>query len=164
LQHSFGFTPAEVGTMMAAWPLVMIFVAPAAGLLSDKVPAGILGGIGMTVAASALALIAFLPAVPTHSDVMWRMALGGIGFGMFMTPNARLIVGSVPIARAASVGGFVSMSRLTGQTLGATLAAALLGLHLGGGPVPALISCGLAVAAGLLSVARLTPVGSRATE
>jgi MFS transporter, DHA2 family, multidrug resistance protein len=164
LQHGYGFAPAEVGTMMAAWPLVMIFVAPAAGLLSDKVPAGILGGIGMTIAASALALIAFLPEAPTHADVMWRMALGGIGFGLFLTPNARLIVGSVPIARAASVGGFVSMTRLTGQTLGATLAAALLGLHLGSGPVPPLISCGLAVIAGILSVARLTPLGRTTTE
>jgi MFS transporter, DHA2 family, multidrug resistance protein len=164
LQHSYGFVPVEVVTMMAAWPLVMIFVAPAAGLLSGQEPAGILGGIGMAVAATALALIAFLPAAPTHADVMWRMALGGVGFGLFLTPNARLIVGSVPISRAATVGGFVSMTRLTGQTLGATLTATLLGLHLGGGPVPALISCGLVVVAGVLSVARLTSAGSRAAE
>jgi MFS transporter, DHA2 family, multidrug resistance protein len=162
LQHSYGFTPAEVGVIIAAWPLVMIVVAPLAGMLADKFPASALGGIGMTIAALAFALIAFLPAVPTQVDIMVRLALCGIGFGLFLTPNARLLVGSVPRERAASMGGFVSMTRLTGQTLGATLTAALLGLHLGDGPAPALLACGLAVAAGLCSAARLTPAANAA--
>jgi MFS transporter, DHA2 family, multidrug resistance protein len=164
LQNDFSFSPAAIGAVMAAWPLIMIVVAPAAGLLSDKVPAGILGGIGMAIAALALVLIAFVPDASSPFDFMWRMALGGIGFGLFLTPNARLLVGSVPKARAASMGGFVAMTRLTGQTLGATLTASLLGLHFGDGPVPALISSGLAVVAGLCSIARLTPFARGTAE
>jgi DHA2 family multidrug resistance protein-like MFS transporter len=157
LQHEFGFVPSQVGAMMAPWPLTTMFVAPAAGALSDRIPAGLLGGIGMALATVALALLAFLPAHPDYFDVAWRMALCGAGFGLFLSPNGRLIVGSAPRERAASVGGLISTNRMVGQTLGATLVAALLALGLGLGPVPGLLAAGLALVAGLCSLARLGP-------
>ena len=114
----------------------------------------------MIVAESGLALMAYLPPELTAYDAMWRMALCGIGFAFFLTPNARLIVSSVPFDRAATIGGFVAMTRLTGQTLGATLTALLLAAHLGNGSAPALISCGLAIVSGVFSVLRLSPTVS----
>lgn len=155
LQEHYGFTPSEVGAVITPWPLGMMVVAPIAGMLSDRFPAGALGGFGMAIATAALLLLAYLPADATHIDIVWRMALAGIGYGLFLAPNARLIVGSAPIERAASAGGLVSTTRLTGQTLGATLLATLLRIDLGSGRTPALISAGLAVIAGLCSVARL---------
>jgi DHA2 family multidrug resistance protein-like MFS transporter len=157
LQHGYGFSPGEVGAVIAPWPMTTMFVAPAAGALSDKVPAGLLGGIGMGIATVALVLLAMLPAHPTHIDVAWRMALCGAGFGLFLSPNARLIVGSAPRLRAASAGGLISTTRLTGQTVGATLVASLLAAGWGEGPVPPFVSTGLTVIAGLCSLARLNP-------
>ena len=61
LEHGYGFAPSAVGAMIAPWPLTTMFVAPAAGTLSDRVPAGLLGGIGMAIAVVALLLLAFLP-------------------------------------------------------------------------------------------------------
>jgi len=156
-EHDFGFTPSEVGALIAPWPLTVMFVAPAAGALSDRVPAGLLGGIGMALATAALVLLAWLPAHPTYVDVAWRMMLCGGGFGLFLSPNARVIIGSAPRERAASAGGLISTTRMVGQTLGATLFAALLALGLGGGPAPALAAAGLAFIAGLCSLARLNP-------
>lgn len=157
LQHNFGFSPSEVGAMMAPWPLTTLFIAPLAGTLSDKYPAGLLGGIGMTIAIAGLVSLAFLPPHPAWFDIAWRMSLSGAGFGLFMSPNARLIVGSSPRERAASAGGLISTIRLVGQTTGATLVAALLALGIGGGSAPALIAASLALVAGLCSVARLNP-------
>jgi DHA2 family multidrug resistance protein-like MFS transporter len=157
LEHVYGFSPSEVGAMIAPWPLTTMFVAPAAGALSDRVPAGLLGGIGMAIAAIALAAIALLPAHPTYIDVAWRMILCGAGFGLFLSPNARLIIGSAPRERAASAGGLISTTRMTGQTLGATLVATLLAFGLGGGRVPAFTAAALAFIAGLCSLARLNP-------
>ncbi len=157
LERGFGFTPSEVGAMIAPWPLTTLFVAPTAGALSDRIPAGLLGGIGMALATTALLLLAFLPADPDYFDIAWRMMLCGAGFGLFLSPNARLIIGSVPRERAASAGGMIATTRLTGQTVGATLVAALLAFGLGGGPAPALIAAGLALVAGLCSIARLNP-------
>ena len=157
LEHSFGFSPQQVGAMMAPWPLTILFVAPLAGTLSDRYPAGLLGGMGMTLAVAALVLLAFLPTHPAWFDVAWRMSLCGGGFGLFMSPNGRLIIGSSPKERAASAGGLISTIRLVGQASGATLVAALLALGIGGDRTPPLVAAGLALVAGLCSVARLNP-------
>ncbi len=155
--HALGYSAAAIGVAIAPWPLTNMVVAPLAGFLSDRIPAGILGGIGMAVSITALLLLATLPADPSLFDIAWRMALCGSGFGTFLPPNARLIVGSAPRERAAAAGGMVSTVRLAGQTTGATLVAALLALGVGQGSVPPLVAAGLALVAGLCSLARLRP-------
>jgi len=160
LQKEFGYTPSQVGAVISPWPLAMMIIGPTASILSDRVPSGLLGGMGMAVATTALLLIAYLPVDATYFDIAWRMALAGAGFGLFLGPNARLVVSSAPIKRAASAGGLVSTTRLTGQTLGATLIATLLAMNVGG-RIPAFICAGLALIAGLCSVARLKPTLSK---
>jgi MFS transporter, DHA2 family, multidrug resistance protein len=157
LQHGYGLSPSQVGAMIAPWPLTTMIVAPSAGALSDRYPAGLLGGFGMAIATTGLLLLAYLPPAPHYGDIAWRMALTGAGFGLYLSPNARLIVGSAPRARAASAGGLISTTRLTGQTLGATLVAALLALGLGTSRAPALIAAGLTIVAAICSLARLRP-------
>ncbi len=157
LTHAYGFSAAEVGAAIAPWPLTNMIVAPLAGWLSDRVPAGLLGGIGMAISITALALIAYMPADPSYFDIAWRMALCGSGFGTFLPPNARLIIGSAPRERAAAAGGLVSTVRLVGQTTGATLVAALLAFGVGASSTPPLVAAGLALVAGLCSLARLRP-------
>ena len=143
--------------MLAPWPLTTMIVAPIAGSLSDRYPAGMLGGIGMVIATAALVLLSFLPEHPQYFDVAWRMALCGAGFGLFLSPNARLIIGSAPRERAASAGGLVSTTRLVGQTMGATGVATMLAFGFGTSFIPPLIACGLTVAAGICSLSRLRP-------
>jgi DHA2 family multidrug resistance protein-like MFS transporter len=155
LQQQYGWQPFEVGAVIAPWPAAMAFTGPLAGTLSDRFPAGALGGIGMTIAVAAMLLLAFLPSNPTHTDLVWRMALCGVGYGLFLSPNARLIIHSSSRERAASAGGLIGTTRLTGQTLGATLLAALLSAGVGRGPAPALAAALLALIAGVCSVARL---------
>jgi DHA2 family multidrug resistance protein-like MFS transporter len=157
LQHTFGFSPSEIGAVISPWPLGMMALGPLAGILSDRIPAGLLGSAGMLVAAVALVLLAFLPADAEHVAIAWRMALAGAGFGLFLAPNSRLILGSAPQNRVASAGGMISTTRLTGQALGATVVAGLLAANLGAGGTPALVAAGLAFVAGVCSIARLRP-------
>lgn len=157
LTHQFGWTAAEVGAAIAPWPLTNMIVAPLAGWLSDRIPAGLLGGIGMAISITALLLIAFLPPDASYFDIAWRMALCGSGFGTFLPPNARLIIGSAPQVRAAAAGGLVGTVRLLGQTTGATVVALLLALSVGAGSAPALVAAALALVAGLCSIVRLHP-------
>jgi DHA2 family multidrug resistance protein-like MFS transporter len=155
LQREYGFSPGAVGSIITPWPLGMMVVAPLAGVFSDRYPAGLLGGIGMGIASVGLLSFAFLPAHLGSMDLIWRMALCGMAFGLFLAPNARVIIHSAPPGRAASAGGLISTTRLTGQTLGATLIAALLSMGLGGGRAPACAAASLAALAGVLSVSRL---------
>ena len=155
LQEQFGFSPGEIGAVIAPWPLSMMVTAPIAGILSDRFHAGLLGGIGMAIATAGMVLLANLPEGASHWDIAWRMSLCGTGYGMFLSPNARLVIASAPLARAASAGGLISTNRLVGQALGATLLAALLAVGYGSDNTPAIIATALTFLAGLCSIARL---------
>ena len=157
-EQVYGFAPAEVGLLLLPFPLTMLFVAPAAGWLSDKMAATKLGVTGMSVAIVALLLLAFLPAAPSAFDIGWRLSLAALGFGLFFAPNSRLIIGRAPRDRAAAAGGLLSTSRLMGQTLGAALVGLLLAMGSGLGPVPMLAACGFAVLAAGCSLTRFVSV------
>ncbi len=126
-QSIMGFAPAEVGMLMMPWPLATGVAAPLAGRLSDRYSPAILGGIGLAALAAGLAALALLPAHPQIPDIAWRMALCGAGFGFFQTPNNRTLITSAPKARSGSASGMLGTARLTGQTIGAALAALMHG-------------------------------------
>ncbi len=141
LQAVYGLSPAEIGTIMAAWPLTMMIVAPFAGYLSDRAPQGLLGGLGMVLSCTAFLLMANLPpSFPGYALLIGPLMLGGVGSGLFLAPNAHLILSSAPPARSASAGAMISTTRLLGSALGATLLAGLLANGLGLGPAPALMA------------------------
>ncbi|MEY2458115.1 MAG: transporter, family, multidrug resistance protein, partial [Acidimicrobiaceae bacterium] len=123
-----GRSQVETGFFMTPWPLVVAVMAPIAGRLSDRYPAGILGGLGLALLGVGMALLAMLPANPAVADIVWRMAVCGCGFGFFQTPNMKALMSSAPAGRSGSASGIVATARLTGQTIGAALAALCFGL------------------------------------
>jgi DHA2 family multidrug resistance protein-like MFS transporter len=161
LQQGLHFTPAGTGAVLAIWPLVAMFVAPTSGLLSDRFPAAVLGAIGMVIAIAGLVGLALLPAAPTRLDLAWRIMLCGVGFGMFHSPNVRQIIASAPRPRIAAAGALTTTTRGASQTLGATVAGALLAAGLGNGPAAGLVAAGLAGVAGICSLIVLRPRSAR---
>ncbi|MFK7975194.1 MAG: MFS transporter [Halioglobus sp.] len=155
LQKQFGFSPSDVGAAVAPFPLAMMITAPLSGMLSDKYHPGTLGGIGMAIATVGMLLLVWLPVDATQFDIAWRMGICGLGYGLFLSPNAKLVISAAPIARAASAGGLISTNRLGGQALGAALVAALLAAGHGYDSTPAMVGAVLTFFAGVCSVARL---------
>jgi len=164
LQDGYGLSPGEVGAVIAAWPLTMMLAGPVAGALSDRTPRGLLGAIGMTLTTAALVSMSMLPAEPTYFDFAWRMMLGGAGFGFFMSPNAHLMLRLTPPDRTASAGALVSTTRLTGQTLGATLITVIFAFQLGQFAGAPLIAAGLTLTAALCSLAQLALTDANTTR
>ncbi|MEO7241281.1 MAG: MFS transporter, partial [Variovorax sp.] len=156
----------ETGLLITAWPLAIVVVAPIAGRLIGRYPAGLLGGIGLTLLAIGLAMLAHLPSQPTDAAIVWRLALCGAGFGLFQPPNNHTIVTAAPLHRSGGAGGMQSSARLVGQTLGAALLAAIFNAHDAddaSGSLFALgVAAGLAGIAGLFSSLRLR--GGRTTS
>jgi DHA2 family multidrug resistance protein-like MFS transporter len=118
-----GRSQVETGFFMTPWPLVVAVMAPIAGRLSDRYPAGILGSLGLALLGVGMALLAMLPASPHVADIVWRMAICGFGFGFFQAPNLKALMSSAPPGRSGGASGIVATARLTGQTIGAALAA-----------------------------------------
>ena len=109
----------QIGLLITPWPIAIAFVAPVAGRLVERYPAGLLGGIGLLLFAGGLGMLAFLPAHPATLDVVWRMALSGAGFGLFQAPNNRTMIAAAPRERSGGASGMLGTARLLGQTIGA---------------------------------------------
>jgi len=163
LQNGFGMSQVETGFLMTPWPLVIVFVAPVAGMLADRYSAGLLGGIGLAILTVGLVLLATVGAHPTPLDVGWRMAVCGLGFGLFQSPNNRQMLSSAPRHRSGGASGMLGTARLTGQTLGAAFVALIFGVEPQRGAVIALsLAAVFAAAAAVVSMLRLA--GKRRVE
>lgn len=152
LQHTLGYSPAQAGLVLGAWPVVMMIAAPTAGMLSDRIRPGWLGSIGMAIAVCGTMSLAFLPDAPTHVDLIWRIALAGAGFGLFTSPTARLIISAAPMERAAPAGALSLTTRMIGLVFGSIAAAVFLAADHGSASAPPLFAAALALLAGLCSL------------
>jgi DHA2 family multidrug resistance protein-like MFS transporter len=155
-------TQVETGFFMTPWPLVVAIMAPIGGRLSDRYPVGILGGLGLGLLGLGMVLLATLPAAPGVANIVWRMMICGIGFGFFQTPNMRALMSSAPVGRSGSASGIVATARLTGQTIGAALAALCFGLAGRDGATLALaLGAGFAAIGSVMSFLRLVVAPQR---
>lgn len=167
LLETYGRSHFEAGLLITAWPLAIVVMAPVAGRLIGRYPDGLLGGIGLALLATGLALLAALPAQPTDVDIVWRMVLCGLGFGLFQSPNNHTIVTTPPAHRSGAASGMLGTARLTGQTLGAVMLAAIFSFwspHDGKAQVIALTlaACCAAVAAVCSTLRTRQPVAREA--
>ncbi len=113
----------QTGLLMTAWPVALGLAASLAGRLSDRVPVAVLGSVGLAVLSAGLALVAVMPVQASNIEISWRLAVCGAGFGLFQAPNNRIMLSAAPRVRAGAAGGMLATARLTGLTLGASLAA-----------------------------------------
>lgn len=156
LQMVSGFAPQQMGLMMMPWPLAVAVAAPISGRLADRHSPALLGGIGLVMLALGLLALGLLPAHPAIWDIAWRMMLCGLGFGMFQSPNNRLLIGSAPRARSGAANGMLGTARLTGQSVGAVLVAFLLAqFGLTGAGLALYLGAAFAAAAAAISLTRL---------
>ena len=150
-----GFGQVEIGLAMTPWPLAMAATAPVAGILCDRYPPSLVGAIGLAMSTTGLLLVAFLPPGAGEFDVVWRMALSGVGFGLFGPPNLRQIVAAAPKNRSGIVSGMIGTNRLTGQSIGAALAALVLNVALADANIVAMVlAATMTAVAAFFSLAR----------
>ncbi|PWC66142.1 multidrug MFS transporter [Azospirillum sp. TSH7] len=153
---------AESGLLMTPWPLVVALVAPISGRLADRYEPTRLAAAGLALFATGLALMALLPPDPSTLDMVWRMALAGFGFGLFQTPNNKVLVSSAPKERSGGASGIQATGRLLGQTLGAaTVGLVFTAIGKADGSVVVLwLGAGLCLVACLTGIFRRRPAAA----
>ena len=127
LQLALGLDPLRAGLLVAPTPFAMALLAPLTGWLSERFSAERLCAVGLAVNGAALVLLALLQIDATAFEVTAGLALLGIGMGIFQTPNNNLLMSSVPRHRLGIGSSVLSIVRSLGYSIGATLAATIVG-------------------------------------
>lgn len=153
LSSHFGLTPLATGFLITPLPVALAATAPVAGRLVNRFHAGWLGGAGLLILGLGSAVIAVSA---QKVGVGVGAALCGIGFGLFHSPNNRILLGDVPRARAGAATGLLAVARLLGQLAGAVLAAYLLRAFGQNSTAPFVTGALLAGAGAVISLSRVS--------
>ncbi|WP_193227624.1 MFS transporter [Aureimonas psammosilenae] len=119
---------SETGLLMTPWPIATAAAAFIAGRLADRFNPGKLSALGLALFAAGLVSLALMSIDPTDADLLWRLVLSGFGFGLFQTPNNKVLITSAPRERSGGASGIQSSARLVGQSMGVAFAAVIFGL------------------------------------
>jgi len=155
LSSLLGYGAAETGLLMTPWPVATAIIAPISARLTERFSSARISGIGSLVFAIGLCWLAFLPTHPTILEIVLPLALAGLGFGLFQSPNNKVMISSAPRARSGGASGVQSTARLLGQSAGAAAAAIIFGLTAGYNVMLTMgIATVFALAAAVLSIWR----------
>src|SRR5215208_3105578 len=136
LQGALGMSPLEAGLTMMPMSLMLMFVAPLSGRLSDRIGARWILTTGITLVTVGILLMTSQVSTTTN----WRtllpaLVITGTGMGMTFAPMTAAAMSQVPPRISGSASGILNTSRNIGQLLGiAVLGSVLqsrLGLHAG---------------------------------
>jgi len=125
-QIAQGYSPLEAGVRTLPWTLMPIFVAPVAGVLSDRIGGRPLLVVGMTMMAIGLAWVATI-ASPTTEYLLFvpGFILAGTGMSLFFAPTANLVLSAVRPAEEGRASGANNTIREVGGVFGVAVLASV---------------------------------------
>ena len=166
VQNILGYSPTKAGAVFLPMTLLIIFIAPVAGKLSDRFGGRWLMGGGMALLGISLL---FYQRAGLHTG-FWTlvpsMLLGGIGMALTMSPMTSVAMGSVPTDKAGVGSGVLNSFRQIGGALGIAVMGAIIASYLhapvrsplanqqfvDGLHMALLVSAGIAFAAAIVAV------------
>lgn len=116
-QYVRGWNAQMSGLILIITPIIMAFMAPNSGKLSDKIHPQKLAAIGMIIATVTLFILVFLDSNTPLYLIFIAMVLQGIGMGLFTSPNTNAIMSSVPPNETPNASAAQSAMRTIGQTM-----------------------------------------------
>ena len=131
LQYNKGMSPRDAGIVLVIQPIVMAFLSPYFGKLSDKIDAGKVASAGMAFSTSGLILLVFLNDQTSLIYILGTLVLLGLGFAMFSSPNTNAIMSSVEKKHYGIASGSVGTMRLVGQMFSMGITMLLFSVFMG---------------------------------
>ncbi|HET6507360.1 MAG TPA: DHA2 family efflux MFS transporter permease subunit [Baekduia sp.] len=129
-QTTQGLSPLESGLRVLPWTIMPMFVAPVAGLMSDRIGARPLMAGGLALQAIAIGWLATV-VTPTvaYSALIVPFVLAGTGMALVFAPAANSVLGSVRPEEAGQASGATNAIRELGGVLGVAILASVFTAH-----------------------------------
>jgi len=129
-QVTQGYSPLEAGLRTLPWTIMPMFVAPIAGMLSDRIGSRPLMTAGLTLQAGAIAWLASIstPSVP-YGDLVIPFMMAGAGMALVFAPAANAVLGAVRPEEAGQASGATNAIRELGGVLGVAVLASVFASH-----------------------------------
>ncbi len=121
-----GYTAFQTGIALIPMDLTLIVVGPISGRLSDRYGGRGLSTIGLAVTSLALLVFGTFSSETNPVTIAAALALAGFGIGLFRSPNASSVMGSVPPVRRGIGAGVRSTILNTSGVLSIPLALTLM--------------------------------------
>src|SRR4051794_27870684 len=125
MQNVLHYSALEAGIRFLPATVVIIFTAPVAGRLADRIGPRIPITVGLSLAALALYLQSNLTASSDYGNLLVPFMIMGLGMGLTMSPMSTAAMNSVSPDKAGVASGILSMSRMVGGTFGVAAIGAL---------------------------------------
>jgi EmrB/QacA subfamily drug resistance transporter len=123
-QVAQGYSPLEAGIRTLPWTAMPIFVAPVAGILSDRIGSRPLMATGLALQAAGLSWIALVTEPGTaYGMFVPGFVLTGSGMAMVFAPAANAVLGAVRPDEAGQASGATNTVREIGGVLGVAVLA-----------------------------------------
>src|SRR2546430_2369104 len=100
-----GYDPLHAGIFLIPLDATLIFIGPISGSLSDKWGARGLSTIGLVVASIGFFVLSLFDQTTPYVEIAVGLVLVGFGIGLFRSPNASSVMGSVPASKRGIASG-----------------------------------------------------------
>jgi EmrB/QacA subfamily drug resistance transporter len=126
LQYVMKLTPSFTGLLMMVSPIILAFVAPMSGYISDRVGSEVLTFVGLVGTSCGLFLMSNLNEYSYLGTLISFIAIMTMGNGMFQSPNNSLVMSTVDKSNLGIAGSVNALVRNLGMVFGISLSTALL--------------------------------------
>jgi len=126
LQYVMKLTPSFTGLLMMVSPIILAFVAPMSGYISDRVGSEVLTFVGLMGTSCGLFLMSNLNEYSYLGTLISFIAIMTMGNGMFQSPNNSLVMSTVDKSNLGIAGSVNALVRNLGMVFGISLSTALL--------------------------------------
>ena len=131
LQYIKAMSPNMAGMVMMSQPVMMAFLSPLTGRLSDRVEPRLLASAGLILNVTGYFLLS-RSGMDTHVIyIVLCLFTTGIGFSLFSSPNINAILGSVQREQLGIASGITSTVRVLGQMFGMAIITTIFALNMG---------------------------------
>jgi EmrB/QacA subfamily drug resistance transporter len=127
LQDVLGFSALKAGLTLAPASIIAMFVAPAAGRLTDRIGGKFILMTGLTMFATGMGWIVVIaqPSSPWY-DFLAPQVVAGIGIGCIFAPLTTIAMRDISPALAGAASGVFNTTRQVGTVIGTAGIGALL--------------------------------------